>query len=400
MPPSTAADDSGPTIGVYHPAAGSRSSGGVVVFVQETVPELAASRPTYLYTDPGPFAHELSTSDAHIVPVGAEQPGRLRSAGTAAVRRLTSGSIAESVAFFAAARADGTLDHIEEMVDVLFTHDAIDTLLLSNGIDVPVVRLYHSFYGPGAAGNLVERLSRPAATVANSQQTAETLADVLGLDVDGIAYPGVDLETFSLTGPRAFETDVPVVLFVGLLTEAKGVFDLLAAFARLSTDAELLLVGRGDRDRVRRESMALGIEPSVTLAGEVAHGSLPRYYRAADVVCLPTHNETVGMVNLEAMACGTAVLTTDLPGIRQYATDGESSLLVPPGNVDQLAERLETLVSSPTVRRELGQRGRSVAESYSWGATADRLIRIGADVARATGDAPTDRPEPPGSRQG
>jgi glycosyltransferase involved in cell wall biosynthesis len=306
------------------------------------------------------------------------------------VRRLTSGSIAESVAFFAAARADGTLDHIEETVDVLFTHDAIDTLLLSNGVDVPVIRLYHSFYGRSATGNLVGQLSRPAATIANSQQTAKTLADALGHKVDGIAYPGVDVETFSPTGPRAFEADIPVVLFVGLLTEAKGTFDLLKAFAQLTTDAKLLLVGRGDRDRVRRERSALGIESSVTLAGEVAHSSLPRYYRAADVVCLPTHNETVGMVNLEAMACGTAVLTTDLPGIRQYATDGESSLLVPPGDIDRLAECLETLVSSPTLRQRLGQRGRSVAESFSWSATADHLVRIGTDVARMTVNAPSD----------
>jgi glycosyltransferase involved in cell wall biosynthesis len=355
MPPSTAAtDDGGPTIGVYHPAAGSRSSGGVVVFVQETVPELASSRPTYLYTNPGPFARELSTSRAHVLPVGREESGRLRSAGTAAIRRLTSGSIAESVAFFAAARADGTLDHIEETIDVLFTHDAIDTLLLSNGTDVPVVRLYHAFYGQGAAGNLVGRLSRPAATVANSQQTAETLADAIGHEVDGIAYPGVNLETFSPSGPHAFETDTPVVLFVGLITEAKGAFDLLEAFAELSTNAELLLVGRGDRNRVRRECAALGIESSVTLAGEVDHSALPRYYRAADIVSLPTHNETFGMVNLEAMACGTAVLTTDLPGIRQYATDGRSCLLVPPGDVDRLAKLLKTLVASPSLRRELG----------------------------------------------
>ncbi|MFC5970139.1 glycosyltransferase family 4 protein [Halomarina salina] len=372
------------TVGVYHPAAGVRSSGGVVVFVQESVPELAALRPTTLVTRDGDPARALATSDADLVTVPRETSRSRAGAATVDLsERVASWSVAESVAFFLDAWGDGTLERVEEEVDVLLTHDAIDTLLLTNRLDVPVVRVYHSFDGAGAGGNLVGRLSRPAATVANSRVNARTLASELGVEVDGVAYPGVDVETFSPSVAPAFERDEVVVLFVGLLTEAKGVFDLVRAFASLSTAAELVLVGRGNEERVAEAARALGIEDSVTFAGEVSHADLPGYYRAADVLCLPTHNETFGMVNLEAMACGTPVVTSDLPGVRQYATDGESALLVPPGDVERLAARLDTVVSSPELRRELGQAGRAVAESFTWRATAERLLAACADVASA-----------------
>ena len=158
-------------------------------------------------------------------------------------------------------------------------------------------------------------------------------------------------------------------------------FDLLRAFEPLADDARLVLVGRGDEQRVRRRVGELGIGDAVTVDGEVPNDQLPGYYTAADVFCLPSYTESFGLVNLEAMACGTPVVTTDIPGISTYATDDETASLTTPGDIDGLRNALDTLVSAPARRERLGTAGRAVAESYSWEQSAKRFISLSEQLA-------------------
>lgn len=375
------------TIGMYHRKAGTRTAGGVAVFVQEAVAELAADRPTYLYTEAGDPTAAIAGSSVEVVPI---RPYRGREAVSSLSARLPTDrhriapGLARSLSTFADAALNGVLDHVDEHVDVLFTHDLFDTLLVSNWVDTPVVRVFHGCQRVGLGSKLAPRLSKTASTVANSRQTARELVTELDHDVDWIVYPGVNVERFNPGVEPAIDRPETILLYVGRFVPEKGVYDLLTAYARVDApvSTRLYLVGRGDVAPLRARIDELGLAGSVTIEEELDHDRLPRYYAAADVFCLPTRYESFGMVNLEAMACGTPVVTTDLPGIREYATDRENALLVQPGDTERLAERLSTLLSDSDLRDRLGASGRETARAYSWKHTAENLCRVAEQTVR------------------
>jgi glycosyltransferase involved in cell wall biosynthesis len=373
------------TIGMYHPKAGTRNSGGVSTFVRETVKRLPEFGQAYLYTESGDRTDELEASGVTVVETSPTDR-RVVPTGLESLAERVPQEIAESLRFFASAARNGTIGHIDRHVDVLYTHGLADTLLLANAVDARVVRLFHALERAGVGGKSMRYLSPSAGVVANSRQTAAEITDKLGYDVDGIVYPGVDVEAFAPDSAPAFERDERVVLYVGRFVEQKGVFDLVEAFEAVADEAHLVLVGRGDERRLRRQIADLGIEASVTVEGTVPHERLPGYYAACDVFCLPSYYETFGLVNLEAMATGKPVLTTDVPGIEAYATHGETCWLVDPGDVEAIADGLRTLLESPALRERLGENARSVAEQYSWVESAADLVRVGEQLAEPERD--------------
>jgi len=172
---------------MYHPKAAVRSSGGVAVFVQEAVRALAPERSVYLYSEGGEFTRTIQSSDVRVVTFERDR-------AWANLRELTpdvpftptwaSNQLSESVVAFVNAARGSTLRHVEQQVDVLYTHNLVDTALLSNAVDVPVVRLFHSCQHVSRPGTVIDALSRPAARVANSDQTAREVATKLGHEVD------------------------------------------------------------------------------------------------------------------------------------------------------------------------------------------------------------------------
>lgn len=378
------------TIGMYHPRAGTRSAGGIAVYVRELVERLGALRPTYLYTETTGTDAALSDSPAELVPI---QPD----AGVTRVQTMAARSpvslatlspqLAESAATFASALRDGTVAHLNATVDILFTHNLFDTVFLSNVADVPVVRMFHGCKTAGLGSTLCGLLSAQQACLANSPQTAADVRDHLGLDVAGIVPPGIDPDRFSPDRNPAFECEEPTVLFVGRFVAGKGLYDLLDAFTALDSPARLVLVGRGERHALQAELDARAIGDSVTVVGEVPHERMPEYYAGADVVCLPTRYEGFGMVNIEAMACGVPVVTTDLPGIRAYASDEVNALLVPPGDTAALATALDRVLSSPELRERLATNGRETALEYSWERAAERLVGLSAETLVPVGSS-------------
>lgn len=390
-------------IGLYHEAAGSRDAGGVARFVQDIGAALAETHDVTLYTGPGEPTETVAESAVRVVRIPTlpgedrlvEATDRHTRLGTQSVRK---------VATFASAWRSGVLADVERNCDVLFTHQYLDDLLLSRVVDVPTVFEYHGLQSVGAGTRARERLSATRHVLANSGFTARSVADALGREVGGILRPGVDVERFSpqaMTAPDggasaeanggippfdgidderpiACDDERPIVLFVGRLVPAKGIADLLAAASRLTTDARFVVAGRGDADRWKSLAADLGVVDAVTFVGTVAHDDLPRYYRACDVFCNPTHYESFCMTNLEAMACGTPVVTTPVGGIRSYATDGETASLVAPGRPDELASALDDLLGDPSERARLGAAARDVSTDHDWSeraATAARLLQ-------------------------
>jgi len=154
-----------------------------------------------------------------------------------------------------------------------------------------------------------------------------------------------------------------VVLFVGRLVYYKGVDVLVRAM--LGVDADLVLIGRGPLEAELRElAIAGGSAARVTFLGPQTDDELSAWYHAADVLCLPSvaRSEAFGLVQIEAHAAGTPVVSTDLPTGVPYANpDGVTGLIVPPGDAAALAAALNRLLGDDELRARLGAQAQARA---------------------------------------
>jgi rhamnosyl/mannosyltransferase len=178
-------------------------------------------------------------------------------------------------------------------------------------------------------------------------------------------------------GPR-------VVLAVGRLVGYKG-FDVLIA-AMKQVDARLVLVGAGPMgDVLRRRAEALGVQDRVFFTGEVKTNYLKACYRACDVFVLPSvaRNESFGIVQLEAMASGKPVVSTNVDsGVPYVNKHGHTGTVVPPGDAKALAAAIQHLLDNPSQARALGRNGMErVREEFSHDAMLERIWEVYRELA-------------------
>lgn len=175
-------------------------------------------------------------------------------------------------------------------------------------------------------------------------------------EITVVPYP-VDTTLFSPDGDEK-STDGPTVLFVGRFTDPrKNVEMLVRAFASVREhhpNAELRLVGDDPTPGLRDTVEEYGLAEAVTFEAYVPNGELPPHYRSADVFAIPSRQEGLGIVGLEAMACGTPVVATRCGGPEQYVEDGETGLLVANDDEAGMADALTALLRDDTRRGELG----------------------------------------------
>lgn len=224
------------------------------------------------------------------------------------------------------------------------------------------------------------------------------------------AYNGVDLDTFRPGESRGGRVaDELPILFVGRVSPEKGVHTLIEAFARVAAvdkRARLQIVGaratlrpdfivsissdplvralnrfyggsEGSDYQNHLDSLVrkLGLEDKVRFVGKVPHKDLPDWYRASSLVINPSLSESFGISIVEGMACGVPVVGTKVGGMLETIVDRQTGRLVEPERPDLLAEAVLSLLGSPTVGDDMGERGRERAvEHFSWGARADRLL--------------------------
>jgi len=324
-------------------------------------------------------------------------------------------------------------DHLDEFVegieawriaeavdyDLIHAHywlSGVAALTLKTRWSVPVLQMFHTL------GRLKNRVARSAAELepavrleeetrivsaadrivaANVVERAELLRDYAAHASRIATIPcGVDTDLFT-PGDRAearrrLDLDGrPVLLWVGRIAPIKGLDTLLDAVARLSEsgqDMRLLVVG-GDADErtsghetsLRQRIERLGLGDSVRFLGPRPQGVLPLYYAASDVTVLPSYYESFGMVALEAMACGSPVIASRVGGLVTTVRDGVTGFLVPDGDVEALAERIETLVADPELRWRLGREGVRWAAQHRWPCVAEAVCKEYASLeARAT----------------
>lgn len=184
-----------------------------------------------------------------------------------------------------------------------------------------------------------------------------------------------------------------MVLFVGRIESLKGVDTLLQAMVGLKNkglfahDTGCLAIIGGEADvstealssemvRLTRMSSELGLGDIVEFLGKRDQDKLPYYYSAAEVVVVPSHYESFGLVALEAMACGVPVVASETGGLAFLIQDGETGFHVPAGDVEALKSRLETILSDEVLRSRLGQQAAAYAQSYDWAHISDRILDL------------------------
>jgi D-inositol-3-phosphate glycosyltransferase len=229
-----------------------------------------------------------------------------------------------------------------------------------------------------------------------------------GADADNISVvpAGVDLNLFRPI-PRAeakmrigVPPDHKVILFVGRIQPLKGIDTLIRAMKQVvdrhaelkdrvcvsiiggdpNPDSELELAEFQRLEQLRRE---LGIGDLVTFLGAKDQDSLVYYYSAAETVVMPSHYESFGMVALEAMACGTPVIGSDVGGLSFSIEDGFNGYLVPGRDPEVLADKIALLLRRPGLRDHLGEQAVRWAERYAWTHIADELLDVYQMVLRA-----------------
>jgi len=209
--------------------------------------------------------------------------------------------------------------------------------------------------------------------------------------------PGVNLRRFyPIPSDEAREyIDVPVdnclLLYVGRIEPLKGIDTLLRAISRMldggilkGCQVSLSIIG-GDASvsedqmsiemtRLQKLRQELGLEDIVTFLGKRDQDSLPYYYSAADIVVVPSHYESFGMVALEAMACGTPVVASQVGGLAFLVQDGETGFHIPDQDPIALGERLTALLDDGELHARMSIKAAEYAKGYSWEIIAGRIL--------------------------
>jgi len=199
-----------------------------------------------------------------------------------------------------------------------------------------------------------------------------------------VIHNGVDAQAFARTDRRdaldRHGAREPYVLFVGRISEQKGIFPLLAAARALPDGVQLVLCASSPDTpelRARLEAAVAG-RPQIRWIDAMlpVDEVVQLQSHAAAFVC-PSIYEPFGLINLEAMACGTAVVASRVGGIPEVVVDGETGLLVAPGDVPALAQALRRVLTDRELAARMGAAGRRRVEAhFSWDRIAERTLAV------------------------
>jgi D-inositol-3-phosphate glycosyltransferase len=241
--------------------------------------------------------------------------------------------------------------------------------------------------------------------VASTPDEAAQLRELYGATDEQVVTvaPGVDLETFAPGDPGAarlrlgLPPESVVLLFVGRIQPLKAPDVLLRAAARLTADGPALRrrlvvavvggpsgTGLAEPGHLAALAADLGIADLVRFVPPARQSELADWYRAADTVLVPSHNESFGLVALEAQACGTPVVAAAVGGLRTAVLDGGSGLLVPGHDPGDYAAAVRRLLDDPGLRDRLATGAVAHAAAFGWERTAAGLLATYTQVLAGT----------------
>ena len=237
-----------------------------------------------------------------------------------------------------------------------------------------------------------------SALIANTDAEAASLVSLYGACPDNVyvVTPGVDLKRFTPGNGRAaarraldIAPDAIMLTFVGRIQPHKGPEVLVRAIAEmvshtphLRSKVALVIIGGAsgnkstEPDRLQNLARFLGVQDLVHFKPPVTREDLPQWYRASDLVCVPSYSESFGLVALEAQACGTPVVATAVGGLRTAVADGISGSLVDGHDPKAWSAIISRLISEPQRRVLLSIGAVDHASHFGWETTARRTLEV------------------------
>lgn len=309
---------------------------------------------------------------------------------------------------FASWVAEDFTDFKPDVIHANYWLSGVAGQALKRMVDLPLVTTFHTLARVKAESGDPEPERRAEAeagvmacadaVLANCIPEAEQLVEFYNADPERIEIvpPGVDQAFFSpghQGGARwaVGADDRPLLLFVGRIQPLKGVdvaVQTLAAIER--KDARLWIVGgasgaAGDAEvqRIKALIKELGVEDRVEFKPPIPHHLLSTFYRAADVVLVPSRSESFGLVALESAACGIPVVASAVGGLLTLVEHGHTGYLVESRDPLEYATWVDAILADPVLARRLSVSAAAMARRYTWSTSAARLRRLFEDLTQA-----------------
>jgi len=296
----------------------------------------------------------------------------------------------------------------EEQFDVVHIHEPLMpmfALAASRFSPSPTIGTFHAYNEGRGRGYMFWKkvLNRGAVRLNGRIAVSEPAKDFAHRYFDGdyrVIPNGLDVDNFSNPVPRPsiMKEDAFNIVFVGRINEPrKGLRYALGAYSLLKWEypsLRLVVVGSGIPDRESYRIMGERALNDVIFTGPVSEADLPAYYQHADAFIAPnTGKESFGFIIIEAMAAGTPVIASRIPGFQSVMTDGREGLMVEPKDEAAFADAIRHLIKDPGLRTQLAVNGRSSVQKYRWSKVADEVLSYYDEVLQK-------RPVPPAKYQG
>jgi len=286
--------------------------------------------------------------------------------------------------------------------DIVFSHYWLSALVgkyLQRKWRIPYIAMYHTL---GAVKNAIGigkgepalRINSEEATIRDCRRiivaTEKEKRDITFYydalpEKIGIVPCGVNMELFKPYDKTAARqklglSDEKIMLFVGRIDPLKGIDRLLEAVPLLGNHSGLRLIviggdtgSREELDKLQRLTGELGIGDRVTFQGLIKQESLPYFYSAADVCVVPSYYESFGLVPLEALACGTPVVATDVGDLKHIVRQGETGYILPDNAPENLAAAASLVLDNPPRDTETVMSIRASVKRWDWAGIAARI---------------------------
>ena len=232
----------------------------------------------------------------------------------------------------------------------------------------PLIRLYYA--------NIMKRACRQALKILTvSEFTRRQIVEWSGVPAEKVFNVGCGVDPAYRPAGESYGLQFPYLLCVSNRKRHKNEFRIVEAFAKADLDPGVHLVFTGETaTEISACIEKFGLSQKVYFAGVVPETELPALYRGAEALVFPSLYEGFGLPILEAMACGTPVVTANVTAMPEVA--GGAALLVDPTSVEQIASAMEQIVSDISLRQRLRNKGLARAEEFSWASTAARVREL------------------------
>lgn len=382
---------------------GSGEAGGMNVYIDELAASLVGRGVDVTVftrrTDPGQTDVLTTSGGYRVVHVSAGPEGPIPIAGLGA----WVGEFAERITEALADRRSGDTD----LVHSHYWLSGWAGLAVKQSIGLPLVNSFHTLGRVKDAtrrpGQPPEPLHRIAAetevialsdcVIASTEYEAVELIEQYGADPSRVCVnpPGVNLEQFRPGDRMEARRQIgvgqaPTILFVGRIQALKGLDVAVEALCTVRDRlprVRMMVVGgpsgpSGEEEHrsIREMVDRLGLRDAVTWWGVQPHSRLPIFYRAADVLVVPSRSESFGLVAAEAQAAGLPVVAANVGGLRYVVRDGTSGLLVDGWDPADYGKSLLRALESPTERLHLARGALEAGRRFGWDRATDRLLEL------------------------